>query len=316
MTPEFDVIALGETMLSLVATDGPLTSATAFHATHGGAESNTCVGLVRLGHPTAWIGRLGADAIGDRVASALAAEGIDLRWVVRDPAHPTGVMIRDTMGAVTYRRAGSAAAAMMPADLDGIPVDRSRAVVVTGVTALLGEGPQRTALALLETATGLRVVDPNLRPGLWGSDRATELIRPMLERCDLLMGGEIELSSLMGTAEQGEALARRCGELGPREVVIKRGTAGAGVLDEEARWIEHVGERGEDVDPVGAGDAFNAGYIDARLSGRSVAEALTQGAACGAAVASTLGDCDGFPRRVAPAPATHPNSKEGVNDGA
>ena len=46
-TPE--VIAVGETMLSLVATDGPLDEATTFRATHGGAESNTCVALARSG---------------------------------------------------------------------------------------------------------------------------------------------------------------------------------------------------------------------------------------------------------------------------
>jgi sugar/nucleoside kinase (ribokinase family) len=44
------------------------------------------------------------------------------------------------------------------------------------------------------------------------------------------------------------------------------------------------------VDPVGAGDAFNAGYIAARLAGVSPQEALARGAACGAQAASTIGD--------------------------
>ena len=45
MSDRFDVLALGETMLSLVAEDGPLATATSFHATHGGAESNACIAL-------------------------------------------------------------------------------------------------------------------------------------------------------------------------------------------------------------------------------------------------------------------------------
>ena len=122
VTTPFDVIALGETMLSLVATDGPLASATRFHVTHGGAETNTLVGLSRLGLRTAWVSRLGTDVVGDRIHGALADEGIDLRWTRRDDHRPTGVMIRDTHGCVEYRRAGSAASALSVGDLEEVPV--------------------------------------------------------------------------------------------------------------------------------------------------------------------------------------------------
>ena len=112
-------------MLSLVATDGLLASATRFHVTHGGAETNTLVGLSRLGLRTAWVGRLGTDVVGDRIRGALADEGIDLRWTQRDEHRPTGVMIRDTHGCVEYRRAGSAASALSVGDLQEVP-DRDR----------------------------------------------------------------------------------------------------------------------------------------------------------------------------------------------
>jgi 2-dehydro-3-deoxygluconokinase len=286
----FDLIAVGETMLSLIAVDGNLGTATSFRATHGGAESNTCVGAVRLGLSTAWVSRLSIDPLGDRIVSALAAEGVDVRWVVRDPDRPTGLMVRDTTGApARYDRAGSSASALEPADLDGVPIEEARAVLVTGVTALIGEGPQRTAVALLERARGLRVVDPNLRLGLWGSARAGELILPLIERADLVLGGESELASLMGEGH-GVELARRCSTLGPSEVVLKRGPAGAAVLDARGAWYEHPGSPVPNVDPVGAGDAFNAGYIAARLAGAPSPEALAQGAACGAQAASTFGD--------------------------
>jgi 2-dehydro-3-deoxygluconokinase len=286
----FDLIAVGETMLSLIAVDGTVGAATSFRATHGGAESNTCVGAARQGMDAAWVSRLGADPCGDRIVAALAAEGVDVRWVVRDPDRPTGLMLRDTTGApARYDRAGSAASVLSPDDLDGVPVAEARAVLVTGVTALLGEGPQRTAVALLERARGLRVVDPNLRLGLWGSPRAEELILPLIERADLVLGGEAELASLIGEGH-GVELARRCSNLGPSEVVLKRGPAGAAVLDADGVWHEHSGSPVPDVDPVGAGDAFNAGYITARLAGASPPDALARGAECGARAASTVGD--------------------------
>ena len=53
---------------------GTLREAAALLVDHAGAESNTCVGLARLGHRVAWLSRLGTDAAGDRILAALAAE--------------------------------------------------------------------------------------------------------------------------------------------------------------------------------------------------------------------------------------------------
>jgi 2-dehydro-3-deoxygluconokinase len=289
-----DLIALGETMLSLVAVGVPLAEATVLHVTHGGAESNTCIGLVRLGFSAALVSRLGGDPAGARVASDLRDAGVDLRWVRRDPARPTGLMLRETSGVpARYHRADSAASVLAPADLDGVPVQEARAVLVTGITAMLGEGPHAAALTLLERARGLRVVDPNLRSGLRGSHRARELVVPLLERADLILGGESELERLLGG--RGRELADRAHMLGAAEVVLKRGAQGAAVSDGSGGWIERRPPPYDDVDPVGAGDAFNAGYLAARLAGRPPGEALGQGARCGAAVATTVGDHAGFP---------------------
>src|SRR5262249_20615502 len=195
---EYDVIALGETMLALAPPrERSLRDAEALLVDHAGAESNTCVGLARLGLRVAWISRLGADAAGDRILDALGAEGIDTRWVRRDPLRPTGLMVKEPAG-VRYYRTASAASVLAPADLDAVPVAEARAVLVSGVTALLGPHPHAAGLALLERARGLRIVDPNLRHGLWGSDRRRELVMPYVERCDLLFAGSQELVELFG----------------------------------------------------------------------------------------------------------------------
>jgi 2-dehydro-3-deoxygluconokinase len=290
-----DVIAVGETMFSLVALNGPLDEATSFHATHGGAESNTCVTLTRLGRGAAWVSRLGADPTGDRILAALGREGVQLSWVKRDPDRPTGLMLRDTAGTVRYYRTGSAASALSPDSLEGVPVEDARAVFGTGITPLLGRDPGRAVRALFRRARGIRVFDLNLRKGLWGSDRTVALIEPLLRSCDVVLGGVDEFRAFED-APTTVGLARAFARRGPRELVVKGGRSGAGALDPEGRWHEVAPAPVEDVDPVGAGDAFDAGYLHARLNGADVPEALLEGARCGAAVAATIGDADGVPR--------------------
>jgi 2-dehydro-3-deoxygluconokinase len=299
----FDLIALGETMLTLAPPSGAsIRSASALAVDHAGAESNTAVGLARLGFRVAWVSRLGADAAGDRILDALAAEGLDTRWVARDRERPTGMMLKDPVSGVRYYRTGSAASVLSPGDLADIPVGTARAVLVTGVTALIGPQPHAAGLALLRAARGLRIVDPNLRRGLWGSDRRVELVTPFVEACDLLMAGSDELAELIGgpsgdIAGDIAALARTAAARGPSEIVVRAPSA-VGALDREGGWHALDIRRATAVDPIGAGDAFNAGYIAVRLRGGSIDEALAAGARCGAAVTTAVSDTSAFPRTL------------------
>lgn len=295
----YDLVAFGETMIALAPPPGEIVRRTGYLLVdHAGAESNTCVGLARLGLRVAWVSRLGADAAGERILESLSGEGIDTQWVGRDPARPTGLMLKEPGTGVRYYRSGSAASAMGPDALLGVPVAEARAVLVTGVTALIGSEPHAAALAFLESARGLRIVDPNLRTGLWGSDRRAELVRPLIDRCDLLLAGASELLELVGDGDDGsaKALAERAQSRGPREVVV-RGAASVGVLTADG-WQELEIRRDDAVDPIGAGDAFNAGYIAVRLRGGPINEALRAGVRCGAAVTTSPSDTAGFPRSI------------------
>jgi 2-dehydro-3-deoxygluconokinase len=301
---EYDLIALGETMVALAPPPGEsVRRADKWLVDHAGAESNTCVGLARLGLGVAWVSRLGDDAAGERILDALGAEHVDTQWVRRDAARPTGLMIKDPNAGVRYYRIGSAASIMGPDILNGVPIANARAVLVTGVTALIGEQPHAAGMALLANARGLRIVDPNFRNGLWGSDRRAELVRPFVERCDLLLTGIGELEELLLTRSDGsgrsggpatEALARRAADLGPREVIVRCATT-VGAL-ESGSWTEIEIRRGAAIDPIGAGDAFNAGYIAARLRGCGVDEALRSAVHCGTAVTTAMSDTAAFPR--------------------
>src|SRR3954468_16288629 len=154
-----DLLAFGETMLALAPPLGrTVRDAAALLVDHAGAESNTCVGLARLGHAVAWLSRLGSDAAGDRIVAALADDTIDTQWIERDARRPTGVMLKEPGTGVRYYRSESAASVMGPELLDRAPIASARAVFVTGITALMGPRPQAAAVALLDRARGLRIV--------------------------------------------------------------------------------------------------------------------------------------------------------------
>ena len=136
---------------------------------------------------TAWVSRLGDDAAGDRIRDALGRDGVDLRG----PA-PTGPADRADAPrhrrGRAYRRPGPAASACGPAT-SGRPDREARAVLVTGITAMLGSGPPRRGAGVPERARGLRAVDPNLRPGLWGSGCVPRASSSRCSpRCDLVLG--------------------------------------------------------------------------------------------------------------------------------
>ena len=138
-----------------------------------GAESNFAIALARLGIDVAWISRLGRDPFGDLILAAVAGEGVETRWVLRDDA-PTGLFCKWRAGGrshVTYRRAGSAASRLQVGDVPDEALDGVRVVHLTGITMAISESARELVLDVARRAKerGATVVfDPNFRPALPG----------------------------------------------------------------------------------------------------------------------------------------------------
>src|SRR6478735_9842802 len=84
------LLAIGETMAMVAPVRAePVAEAEDFLVDAGGAESNVAAHVAALGHDALWFSRLGADALGRRIARQLAGRGIDVSRVIYDDAHPT-----------------------------------------------------------------------------------------------------------------------------------------------------------------------------------------------------------------------------------
>ena len=289
-----DVWTCGETMVSLRA-DSPVGPATSWTTHVAGAESNVAIGLSRLGHRVGWYSRVGDDAFGRLVVRELRAEGVEAQVEV-DPDRPTGFMFLSPTGVgaeVEYHRAGSAASALAGGAAEALRRARPRMVVVSGITAALGAAPAAALAEVIGVAAEVGaavVLDVNHRARLWSRDKAAETLGALLGGVEVLIGSPDELD-LWGTSPE-ELL-----EAGPREVVVKLGSAGARLISRDGA-VEGPTTPVPVVDPVGAGDAFCAGYVSAMLDELGPAERLRRSNLMGAAAVGHRGDWEGLPRRA------------------
>ena len=300
-----DIVTLGETMvLFLAETIGPLREATDFRRYVAGAETNVATGLCRLGHTAGWISRLSDDEFGRTVAFRLRGEGVDISRAKIDPEAPTGLMVRERreLGPldVIYYRRGSAASRMSPADLDADYIGGARYLHLTGITPALSASCRETAFtaAAIARAAGVPVVlDPNLRFKLWSREEARATLRELATHADIIMPGLEEAEFLTGEGDP-EVAARALLDHAPSLslVVVKLGAEGSLALSREEIVRVPATPLPRVVDPVGAGDAFAAGFYAGQLRGLALAETLALANRCGAWATTAPGDADVFPR--------------------
>lgn len=296
------VVTLGETMALVRSTEiGSLKHANALALGIGGAESNVAIGLSRLGHASSWLGRVGDDSLGERIAREIRGEGVAVHALV-DAGAATGLMVKErpsaTSTAVHYYRAGSAGSRLRPDDLPDGWVESASLLHVTGITPLLSESATHAVHAAIDRArtAGIPVsFDVNHRSTLATAEVAGPILRAVAERADIVFGGAEEFAVLYPGTSTAEAAAR-LRDAGCATTVVKLGPAGAAVVTAE-EVVEAAGFRIDPVDTVGAGDAFVAGYIGALLDGFDTPETLRRANACGAIACLVPGDWEAAPTR-------------------
>ncbi len=303
------VITLGECLIAFVAgSPGPLAEVASFERHVAGSEANVAVGLARLGHRTAYIGRVGDDGFGTAIVRRLRGEGVDVRWITVDPAAPTGVYVRErrVLGPVDvrYYRSGAAGAAIDADDVGAAAASfaGARWLHLTGITPALSASARSAVDAARRLARrhGLTVsVDVNMRRRLWTEAAARPVLRDLVAGADMVFADLDEAGVVLGSppTDAGAAAAGLLA-LGPSTAVIKLGAAGSYVRTGAGDEATHPGFLVPTaVDPIGAGDGFVAACIAARLDGLPWPTALAWGDAAGAAVVGSLGDQTGLPTR-------------------
>jgi 2-dehydro-3-deoxygluconokinase len=290
------VTTIGEAMVVLLPDDQrPLADAVSFGSDIGGAEFNVASSVGRMGLPTAWVSRLGDDGFGDRIRRSAEEAGIDTSAVELDAHRPTGIYVKETQGSGTrmhYYRRDSAASAIS-ADLFATGaaakvLRESRIVHTSGITAALSDA-SAAAVGSLRDVVGPATtvsVDLNYRPRLWHG-RSTDALTALVSQADLLFAGLDEAETHFGHVDHERLFAEN-----PRlsRLVLKDDERSASVVTREGETTRIPCLTVEVVEPVGAGDAFAAGFLSALAEGRDEVACLRVGHAVAALALIVAGD--------------------------
>ena len=263
-----DVVALGELLIDLTQNGLSAQGNPTLEANPGGAPCNVLALLSKLGHKTAFIGKVGQDGFGDQLEAALVETGISVEGLCRDKAVHTTLAVVHTFADGDrdfsfYRNPG--ADMRLTKDEVNMELIRQSKIFHFGTLSMTDE-PVRSAtyaaIAEAERAGVLRSFDPNLRPPLWRTlDEAKEQVLFGMAHCDILKISDNEIQWLTGL-EDFDAGIRWIQERFPgiRLILLSMGKEGSRAYS-GMTMAEVKGFCVNAVETTGAGDTFFGGVL-------------------------------------------------------
>ena len=298
-----EIVTIGETMAVLAPKEcGPLRYQTEYRIRAAGAESNVAAGVCKLGHCAGWVSALGKDELGHFIINAVRAEGVDCSRVNMDEEHRSGLMFKEMGGRETkvfYYREGSAASHMRFEDLDREYLKNTKILHLTGITPVLSSSCKEMTMRLADFAVENNILlsfDPNIRKRLWKGQDNREWMQELILKSDIVMMGLEEAQILFDTEKSNRILDALFNRGRVRYAAIKDGARGATVAVKE-KCVKIPPFPCVPVDPVGAGDGFNAGFLCGILEEREIGVCGRMGGIAGAMATETRGDYEGYPDR-------------------
>lgn len=300
------LLVAGETLVDLYPAQDDVTGPS-FERYQGGAPANIAVGLANLGHePLCWT-RVGRGPLGNFLADSLERAGVQTELIERDPSALSSIAIVDPeRDRFLFYRAGGAETQLRPSRIPAKACMEATWLVLSGIS--LAMEPAATAieslLAVAETTDTAVFLDPNYRPAVWNRRSFMETIGRRLTTVDVISATTEELARLEPNGETVRERVDGLHDRGPHTVCLTRGRDGAFLsATSEAPWgpaaVSTEGLPVESEDPIGAGDAFDAGVLHAIRTGASAADTILEtGTAMGALATRQRGATTALPDRT------------------
>ena len=277
------LLTFGETMVQYNATYiGPFREDGTYILDCAGAESNVVVNLGKLGLPnveTVWVSRLGDDDEGTLILQQLARRTII--EAKKYKGEKTGISylnhLENHQHVKTYYRKGSAASLLSFQDVAPY-LETADMLHITGITPALSDSCRDTVFAALHFARTNRIAvsfDTNYREQLWRPEDARLSFEKIIRYSILFKVGYDEAETVWANRWSPEKYAKYFRNINRGMVIVTLGDQGAIVYDGDI-WVSHPGYKVKVVDPIGAGDAFLAGFLGGMLEKSTLKEYYNQ----------------------------------------
>ena len=297
----YDVLTFGESMMRLTPPGFLRIEQTqSFDIWVGGTESNTAVGLARLGMKVAWLSRLPRSPLGRYISNRIAQYGVDVSQVVWADDERLGIYFHEKAqdpraSEIIYDRRDSAISRMRPQDLpEGLfATGVSQLLHVTGITLAISNTARDTVLAAQRRAkaAGWRLsFDTNYRSKLWSGAGAAAGCDQAMALADVIFCPLGDYQVMYGPARADEALEALAARYSGTLIVMTMGADGGLARTPAGETIRQPAILAGEVGRIGGGDAFAAGFLYTWLRLDDVAESLKWGVAMSALKYTIPGD--------------------------
>ena len=260
----YDVTALGELLIDFTENGKSPQGNPLFEANPGGAPCNVLAMLAKLGHRTAFIGKVGNDFLGVQLKAGIEEVGIDSSFLcMDDQIHTTLAFVHTAEDGDRdfsfYRNPG----ADMMLTKEDVPekVIQDSTVFHFGTLSMTHDGVReatKEAVCIAEKAGTLISFDPNLRPPLWKSlDDAKEAVLYGLAHCQILKISDNEIQWLTGEEDYSKGVEWINERYHIPLVLVSMGKQGSrayynNMMVEAAPFLQK-----DTIETTGAGDTFS-----------------------------------------------------------
>ncbi len=283
------VLVIGDVMTDvIVRPEGPLAKGSDRRASiafePGGSAANQAAWLASFGVSVDFVARVGAADVG-RETARLIEIGVMPR-LVGDPHRPTGrlVALIDPNGERSFFTDRGANEALSANDIPDALIARASIIHLSGYS-FFEPSPRAAVLSVMRRARRKPIsVDPASAEFL--REVGPQKFLAWTRGAAILFPNEEEAATLAGSDDP----ETQCARLAVRYplVVVKRGASGSEAAAGAQRW-RAAAPSVEAIDTTGAGDAFVAAFLAARLQGADVQAALERAAAAGAGASALVG---------------------------
>ena len=253
--------------------------------------------VARMGHTAGIIGAVGDDDFGRCLVNRLKRDNVDCRYVGMIPYLSTAVAF------VAYSGDGSRqfifhidnTPAVMARVNQNMKFDGSKYFHVMGCSLMANEQFGRSICEAVElfSASGAKIsFDPNIRPELLGSRDVMDVAGPVLQHCSVLLPGEKELLLISGQTNIQDAVRKVFDNYPVEIIVLKKARKGSTIYTPQGETEIPV-YTVKELDPTGAGDAFDAGFICGLIEALPLEECGRIASAAGALNAAAFGPMEG-----------------------